>query len=198
EKTTDPSVLHALSRDLSTLAAKLEPADAARMTAAAADRELELMDKTSGPIHHSLVLALGALADKLESAAADKVARRILPWMDKTTSPYILVSLVSTSGTLANRMEPAEAAPVATAATSNALEMLDKITGPAELRSLAGALRALAAKLEPATAAAAAARVKGQMDKTTNPVVLEAMAGALSTLADGLAPADAARVTAAA
>ncbi len=182
-----------LARALSVVAARLEPKEAARVSAQAAVLLTEALTKSSmgndADGDESLVLGLSAVAGRLEPREAAQVA-------DTLTQ-----ALISTNGSLAlpqgfvavaARLEPKEAARIATRLTQGMTTRLQ----PEALQSLAQALSAVAGRLQPKEAAVFAAELARVISRTKDSRALPYLAQGFALVADRLEPKEAARVSA--
>jgi hypothetical protein len=105
-KNTDPNALYALAWGLQAVAARMEPADAARRTAEAAPLLVEAMAKNTDPnALYFLTLGLQAAASKMEPAEA---ARLLVEAMAKNTDPFALDHLAQGLLTVVATMGPGE------------------------------------------------------------------------------------------
>jgi hypothetical protein len=143
------------------VAARLEPAAAARTCAAAARLLARALEKeTDARTLNTLVEGLAAVAAQMEPDVAEQVCaggiKRLLRAWTQTTNPEQLASLEGLVATLLNFLSPDTAGPLAkrlaarvcaacddASTSSGALELLLKDTSPPSRRSRAAAVAAL-------------------------------------------------------
>jgi tRNA A-37 threonylcarbamoyl transferase component Bud32 len=187
-KENDPRVLRSLAEGLSTLAARLEPQEAARVFAAAAATLSQAVTKTND--RYALVplaQGLSTLATRLEPQEA---AATLIQAITKTNDIIALRFLPRGLSAVAARLEPQEAARVSAAAAATLTQAMAKTSDPNALRALAEGLSLVAARLERKDAArvsaAAAATLTQAMAKTNDSYTLSYLAESLSAvLGDG-------------
>ncbi len=105
---TDGKTLENLAEGLATLAGRMEPAEAARVTGEAARILTRLWGKeTDAEDWHLLALGLAALAKRMQPRDA---ARALIDGMEKETSSFGRLRQAQELAVVAGRMEPEEAA----------------------------------------------------------------------------------------
>ncbi|HVS40361.1 MAG TPA: hypothetical protein VMS17_32690, partial [Gemmataceae bacterium] len=188
-----------LARSVAALAARLEPAEAARRASAAARQVVGAMVKTPNPgVLYDMADALAALAPLMAPAEAAAqtafAADQIVDAMGKTNYPAHIQHLAAALMLLAPRLPPGEAARQASAAARLALDAAAKTNDFNSLYDLALALAALAPRLQPAEASAAGQVALDAMARTNdNTYALRELAQAVAAQATRLEPGEAAR-----
>jgi tRNA A-37 threonylcarbamoyl transferase component Bud32 len=207
-RTTNYFVLQSLSQGLPTVAACMEPKEAAVFCGEAAATITRGMRKTTDllgsrpllgdpPALQSLAQVLSALAARMEPKDATKAygqaATMLIQAINLPTELTSKHSLAQSLSALAERMEPPEAA----AAAATLTQAMSKTRVPAALQFLAQGLSAMAVRMEPTKAAEvcgqAAAALTEYMSRTTEPSTLRSLSLGLSAVAARMEPKEAAK-----
>jgi hypothetical protein len=161
------------------LAPRLEPADAARITAGAARVAVEGMGVDNfSESQDNLADAVAALAPQLQPGDVSAIARKAADRMGNVLNARELSGLAGAVAALAPRLEPEDAS----AAARLAVEAMKKTDDAYALGALAGAVAALAPRLQPGDASAAARLAMKEMEKETDFNVLSALATVVAVL----------------
>jgi hypothetical protein len=198
---TAPQVQLFLAQSLGAVAARLEPAEAARLSAEAARRLADALAKEVNSdtralnpnTRSQLAGALVAVAARLEPAEAGAIARRLDGDLAKEKDTSVRIQLARALGAVAVRLEPAEAAWLSAKVTRLLTDTLARggwnATDP---DGIARALVEVAARLEPAEAARL---LTDALTKEKNLMVRSTLVEGLGWVAARLEPAEAAAVT---
>jgi hypothetical protein len=147
---TDSEAKSSLAEVLGAVAAKLEPAVAARLSAEAARQLTDALARATAPQARSdLARPLWKVAAKLEPAVAAALSRQLADVLAKETDPSAWSMLAAALRSVTDRVESAEAAVLARQLAG----ALAQETDSRMRSSLAEALAAVTTKLEPAVAA---------------------------------------------
>jgi hypothetical protein len=189
------------------VAARLEPAEAARACGRAARALAHDLERASHAVDRlNLARALSSVAARLEPAEAARACGRAARAMaDDLERPFVDFLLSGRSfsqsrigASIGARLEPTEAAEIARR-LADALGRLPQAVGRGRLDAhdgglLASSLSSVAARLEPAAAAEIARRLADALGRATGADARLNLASGLSSVAARLEPAGAARV----
>jgi hypothetical protein len=193
-KETDKVARFRLVEALGPVAARMEPAAAARLFTAVADQLADALAKETKPWARStLAKALGSVAARMEpaaaarlsTAAAEQIADALA--LAEQKDHNLRSDLAEALGAMATRMEP----PKAVWRLANSLT---RETDSSARSELAKALRAMAIRLEPAEAAAVTRPLAEALSKEMETQARSRSALALEAVAAALDPTEAAAV----
>jgi hypothetical protein len=194
--TRDAGQLLSISRNLSAVARRMDPAKAAatRTRACAALTDIMRRATSSSPLRPWYWESLSALAEGMEASEAARVAALLTHAMKTTDNPYGLKELAQSLAAVAERMDPGKAAVAcgdgAVKLTGAMRKMKEAEASPVlsqGLWALAQGLSAVAERMDPGKAAAscdpAGMILVHALTSTTDPVTLLSLPDALSAVA---------------
>jgi hypothetical protein len=196
-KATDPSITRPLAQGLSAVAARMEPRDAKKVSAAVATKLAKAIASTSDVnALHYLPEGLSAVGAGLEPGEAAEACAALSQAMSRTTDPHALGPLSTGLSAAAVHLPPKAAAECA----ATLWTAMTRTNYGHALQYLAKGLSAVSARMEPKEAARvwgdAAAKLTQAMSETTDPVLVGAVVEGLLAVAGRMEPTEAARVSA--
>jgi hypothetical protein len=204
-ETTEPTAVAALAQALESLAPRLTPEEAGRLSAAAIPLLLDAMVRTTSKgngVPPSLTRPLGSLVARLAPEQAAAVTQKLLAMMSKPTDDFQLSQFapvaVQVLGSVAARLNPEEAGRLSEAGAQLLLDAMARTSNWVTRDSLAHSLESMLARSRQEQAAATARKLLDAMGRTTDASALATLGQVLGSLAARLSPEEAGRLSAAA